>query len=210
MINYKTWADTWADTWTKTWANIWTDGEGPPSATTSHPSDADWSWETDEHRFDVTSASTKTDDTRHECYLISVSKPDSVEPSAHEPSPALNARERTTNVAEQDQIGLRITYPGEYPNRKEHWFVRVGRTSTVWEAFHQHFGFCLSQSVLSSLRDGDPYLELTSEEVDEAKRGTWECAALNVPSTVRQYYVKRDDWHKPIGEVSSYHVLPQQ
>ena len=193
MIKHKTWADTWV----KYWADISsrsTDRLSLLSALASRLSDADLSWETDEYRFDVTTAF-KKDVTRHHCYLISVSKHDNVAtPSEDEPEASTVPRE----------IGFTIMWPGK--GHRYHFTTLTRPTSTVWEAFRLNFEEGLFSRARFIGSDDDEYY-YSDEEVDY--EGTYECVAVYGCRSGNNY-IKRDDWHKAIGEVSFYFLRPRQ
>lgn len=197
MINYKTWADTWAESCVKSWADISADRKSLLSAMATRLSDADLSWETDEYRFDVTSASashsTEPGATRHDCYMISVSKHDGVAtPSENEPEASTVPRE----------IGFTTMWPGKEHRYRDTTLTRP--TSTVWEAFRLNFEAGLFSRDRTTGSDG--YYD-SDDEVDY--EGTYECIAVYGCRTGNNY-IKRDDWHKPIGEVSFYFLRPRQ
>lgn len=166
-------------------------------ATSSRPSDAELSWETELYRYDVRSIPGKIEYINHapgsirrDTYVISVNKRN----SAGRPK----ARDRSYEEPDYNTwVGVDLLNMDNDSGDIDDIQLLVKPSSTTWEALCSNF----ERTILSWQRSESAQ----HEDVEIVTPVECECVANCRSSYVPPWWsLKLADWHKPVSEVSLY------
>lgn len=164
-------------------------------ATSSRPSDAELSWETDLYRYNVRSIPGKSEYVDHapgpirrDTYVISVNKRNDVS--------GPKAREQSYEESDCSWIGVNLMNLDDNSENIEFAPLLVKPASTIWEALCSNFE--------STIRSWQRPENGQHKDVEIATPAEYECVANCRSSYNRCWSFKLVDWHKTVSEVGLY------